>query len=240
MNKKYSRKIACLIDCIDGIDISTLFPGFCDNFPLNCDIFIFYHTNQSKLNRYLKQLTSNNHDIYLIPISEDSIAINFSFKLGQINDKYNDFILVSNYNPIYEDICKRLLETNIQLKNHIQFRCFNHLNEFIQFLNEFTNLQNENKEENQTKPIIINYSKEKLFHSCPFETKQQSSYLYRFGQLLHHLDTEHSNVHYEYCTECEVMIENSNSLDKNIFEKHLKNEHWKENKGFQLFIWPLQ
>ncbi|CAF4456865.1 unnamed protein product [Rotaria sp. Silwood2] len=230
--EKYTRKIACLIDCVDGINIRSLFPRFFDNFPSNSDIFIFYHNNQSRINRHLKRLTSNNHGIYFIPTSEDTIAINFSFKLGQINNKYNDFILISHYNRIYEDICQRLIETNIQLKNHIQFRCFDHLNEFIQFLNELTNLKNENKEENQIEFIIIHYSKEKLFHSCPFETEQQSSYLYRFGQLLHHLDTEHSHIHYEYCTECEKMIENSNSLDKNIFEKHLQNEHWKQNKGF--------
>ncbi|CAF1440159.1 unnamed protein product [Rotaria sordida] len=66
-----------------------------DKFPSKSDIFLLYdNNNQSKLYRHLKQLKSNNHGIYLIPTSENAIAINLLFILDQINDKYNDFILV--------------------------------------------------------------------------------------------------------------------------------------------------
>ncbi|CAF4137468.1 unnamed protein product [Rotaria sordida] len=154
-----------------------------NKFSSKNDIFLLYdNNNQSKLYRHLKRLKSNNHGIYLIPTSENAIAINLSFILDQINDKYNDFILVFDYNPIYEDICKQLIETNIQLKNHIQFRCFDHLNEFTQFYNEMTNLQNESKKKKiKQNLLLLIIQKKKLFHSCPFETKQQSSYSYRFG-----------------------------------------------------------
>ena len=39
--QKYSRKLAFLIDCVDGINIRALYPRFLDNFPLNSDIFLF-------------------------------------------------------------------------------------------------------------------------------------------------------------------------------------------------------
>ncbi len=60
------------------------------------------------------------------------------FTIGQANDKYDDFILLSNYGPAYEDICKK-------------------------FSYKLTYLQNEDGKYHQTGSIIINYSKENLF-----------------------------------------------------------------------------
>ncbi len=60
------------------------------------------------------------------------------FIIGQTNDKYDDFILLSNYDPAYEDMCKT-------------------------FLHELTYLQHEDRKYHQTGLIIINYSKENLF-----------------------------------------------------------------------------
>ncbi|UJR22491.1 hypothetical protein I4U23_025544 [Adineta vaga] len=79
-----------------------------------------------------------------------------SFKFDQIANRYNEFILIANY----QSVC----------------------------------LENES--------IRIDYNQNQFFHSCPFETKQQSTYLYRFDQLLYYLNTKHSTIHYDYCIEC--------------------------------------
>jgi hypothetical protein len=238
--EKYPRKFAFLIDCLNGIKMRNLFPRFLDNFPPNSDIFFFHEYNEPGMTRRLKRFASTTHGVYFCPTSETSLGFNLSFLLGQISEKYQDFILVSEYNSAYEDLCEQLVKTNVQLENHVQFRCFDGLNEFTQFLHEITRLENEDKPANETESIILNYSQENLFHSCPFETKQQSSYLYRFGQLLHHLDTEHSNIHYEYCSECKQIIDDKNTLASDTFEKHVQDKHWGRNNGFQLAIWPSE
>ncbi|CAF0766725.1 unnamed protein product [Adineta ricciae] len=228
------RKFAFLIDCLSVTNARHLQPEFLRNFPLNSGIYLFYHESKSKsYQRHLERFASNSHLIHLIPTSEDSITMNVSFKLGQIYDQYDDFVIVANYDPAYDDICQRLIILNTQLKNHVQFRRFNGINEFLQFLRQLKSFENEDRKE----PITINYNKTQLFHRCPFETNEQSTYLYRFGQLLHHLDTEHPDVQYNYCTECQNMIEHADLSNQNSFGKHLKDEHYGNDKGFQLTIW---
>ena len=235
--QKYPTKIAFLIDCINGLNSFSLFPSFIDNFPINSDIFLFYPNNEPGMIRRLRRIETSNHGVFFYPTSELGISFNLSFILGQIQDKYNDFILIVEQHPAYEDLCQQLINNNSQLRNHIQVRSFERTNEFEQFLKEMTHLQNDNEEKKIKKnhKIVINYTKKHLFHPCPFETKQDSSNLYRFGEFLHHLDTEHSDVHYEYCTECQQIVQNHNFTEQEAFEEHIRDKHWETN-GFHLTL----
>jgi hypothetical protein len=235
--ENYPRKIAFLIDCVNGLNSFTLFSRFIDNFPSNSDIFLFYHNDQPGMNRRLRRIESTSHGVFFFPTSEHGISFNLSFILGQINDKYNDFILIVDYHPAYEDLCQQLIRNNSQLRNHIQVRSFERTNEFEQFLRELTRLQNDNedKKTKQNQQVTMNYSKKHLFHSCPFETNEESSNVYRFGEFLHHLDTEHGDVDYEYCKECQRILENHNLSEQEAFEEHLRDKHWESN-GFHLTI----
>jgi len=235
--QKYPRKLAFIIDCINGLNCFALSSQVIDNFPSNSDIFLFYPNDEAGMNRRLKRTESIHRGVFFFPTSEDGIIVNISFILGQINDKYDDFIIIDNYNPAYEDLCQQLINNNHQLKNHIQVRSFERFNEFEQFIKEMNRLQNENENKKLTEKqkVIMNYSKKHLFHSCPYESRQESSYLYRFGEFLHHLDNEHINVYYEYCTECQQILENHNLDQQDEFEEHLKDKHWKSN-GFHLTI----
>jgi hypothetical protein len=235
--QKYPRKIAFLIDCVNGLNSFALSSQIIGNFPSNSDIFLFYPKNETGMNRRLKRVESSNHGVFFFPTSEYGIVYNLSFILGQIGDKYDDYILIVSYHPAYEDLCQQLLNNRSQLRNHIQVRSFERFNEFEQFLKEMTRLQNENenKKTKENQKVAINYSKKHLFHACPFESPQDSSNLYRFGELLHHLDTEHLNVYYEYCTECQQSLENHDLQEQDAFEEHIKEKHW-ENNGFHLTI----
>ncbi|CAF1382546.1 unnamed protein product [Adineta steineri] len=240
--EKYPTKIAFLIDCINGLNSFALSPRFIDNFPPNSDVFLFYPNNEPGMTRRLKRIESSNHGVFFFPTSEHGTVFNLSFILGQISDKYNGFIIIAGYHPAYEDLCQQLINNHSQLRNHIQVRSFERMNEFEQFLKEMTRLENEVEKKNKKKDnhaITLNYSKKHLFHSCPFETKQESSNLYRFGEFLHHLDTEHNNVHYDFCTECQQLLENHNLTEHDTFQEHLKEKHWTTN-GFHLTIRPSQ
>jgi len=238
--QQYPTKIAFLIDCVNGLNRSAFTSRFIDNFPLNSDVFLFYPNNEPGMNRLLKRMESSNHGVFFFPTSEYGMAFNLSFILGQISGKYDDFILLAAYHPAYEDLCQQLIVNHSQLRNHIQVRSFEHNNEFEQFLKEMSRLQNEDEhnklQENQR--IVVNYSKKHLFHSCPFESKQESSNLYRFGEFLHHLDSEHRNVYYEYCKECQQLLEHHDLSEHDAFEEHLRDKHWNSN-GFHLTIRPL-
>jgi hypothetical protein len=235
--EKYPSKIAFLIDCVNGLNSFAFSSNIIDSFPSNSDIFLFYPHNESGMNRRLKRIESSNHGVFFFPTSEDGTVFNLSFILGQINDKYNQFVLIAAYHPAYEDLCEQLITNNSQLRNHIQLRSFERFNEFEQFLKEMSRLQNENenKKMKENQKITMNYSKKHLFHSCPFESRQESSNLYRFGEYLHHLDTEHINLYYEYCTECQQILENHNLTEQDAFEEHLRDKHWNSN-GFHLTI----
>ncbi|UJR26597.1 hypothetical protein I4U23_007917 [Adineta vaga] len=230
--QKYPTKLAFLIDCANGLNSFGLSTRFIDNFPSNSDIFLFYPNNEPEMNRRLKRIESSNHGVFFFPTSEYGITCNLAFLLGQINDKYNAFILITNYQPAYEDLCHQLLNNNEQLKNHIQIRFFEHIHEFEQFLKEMTRLQNDNK---TNRKMVISYSRKHLFHSCPFETKDESTILYRLGEFLHHLDTEHTDVHYDYCMECQKLSENPNIDDIHALEEHVHDKHWQAN-GFHVNI----
>ncbi|CAF2076583.1 unnamed protein product [Rotaria magnacalcarata] len=235
--QEYPTKIAFLIDCANGLNSVGLTSRFMDDFPLNSDVFLFYPNNEAGMNHRLRRIEANNHGVFFFPTSEYGIAVNISFLLGQINNVYNDFILIVEHHPAYEDICQALVQCNDELRNHIQVRSFERVNEFEQFLKEMTRLQNENehKKLKENHKVVVNYSKKHLFHCCPFETRLDSSILYRFGEFLHHLDTEHTNVYYEYCAECQQIVENHNLDELVAFEEHIKDQHW-ENSGFHLTI----
>lgn len=235
--EKYPRKMAFLIDCVQGINSFALSSSTIENFPSNSDIFLFYPNNEPGMIRRLKRIESSNHGVFFFPTSEDGIVFNLSFILGQINDKYNDFVILTAYHPAYEDLCEQLIKRNNQLRNHIQVRSFERSNEFEQFLKEMTRLQNEgeHKKSKENQKIMMNYSKKHLFHSCPFESRHDSSIVYRFGEFLSHLDHEHVNLYYEYCTECQQILENHNLQEQDAFEEHLRDQHWETN-GFHLTI----
>jgi len=235
--EKYPRKMAFLIDCVYGINSFALSSRTIDSFPSNSDIFLFYPNDEPGMTRRFKRIESSNHGVFFFPTSHDGIVFNLSFILGQINEKYNDFVLLVSYHPAYEDLCQQLINNNNQLRNHIQVRSFERFNEFEQYLKEMTRLQNEdeNKKLKENHKATLNYSKNHLFHACPYESPHESSNLYRFGELLHHLDIEHTNVYYEYCTECQQMLENHNLAEQKTFEEHLRDKHWRSN-GFHLNI----
>jgi hypothetical protein len=238
--QKYPTKTAFLIDCANGLSSFTFVPRFIDNFPPNSDIFLFYHNNEPGMNRRFKRFESDNHGVFFFPTTEHGVHFNLSFILGQIQDKYQDFILITDYHAAYGDLCEQLITNNSQLKNHIQVRLFGRMNEFEQFLKEMTRLQNDDeKKNNENQRIVLNYSRKHLFHACPFETRQESSNLYRFGELLQHLDNEHTNMHYDYCKECQQIIESGNLKEFDVLEEHLQDKHWNAN-GFQLSIRHLQ
>jgi len=74
------------------------------------------------------------------------------------------------------------------------------------------------------------------------DSPQESSRLYRFAELVDHLDEEHLEIHYEYCPTCEKMVreddwseERSQQYDEHVQEKHLKNK-----AGFCLSIRPRE
>ncbi|CAF0997528.1 unnamed protein product [Rotaria sp. Silwood1] len=238
--EKYPTKIAFLIDCVNGLNSFALYPRFMDNFPSNSDVFLFYPNNEPGMIRRLKRIEASNHGVFFFPTSELGIDFNISFLLGQINHIYNDFILIVEHHPAYEDVCQQLINNNDQLRDHIQVRSFERINEFEQFLKEMTRLQNENgnKKTNENHKVVMNYSKKHLFHACPFETRLESSILYRFGEFLHHLDTEHTNVYYEYCIECQQTLEKHNLEEQLAFEEHIRDKHWASN-GFHVTIRPL-
>jgi hypothetical protein len=237
--QQYPTKLAFLIDCVNGLNSSALSSRFIDNFPPNSDIFLFSPDTEPGMARRLKRIESGNHGVFFFSTSEYGIGCSISFLLGQISDKYNAFILITRSHPAFEDLCRQLITQNAQLRNHVQVRAFERINEFEQFLREMTRLHNDdeskNKKENQR--ASINYSRKHLFHACPLESKQESTILYRFGELLQHLDNEHSNLHYDYCAECQELIENSNTNDLASFEDHLRDKHWQAN-GFHINIRP--
>lgn len=77
-----------------------------------------------------------------------------------------------------------------------------------------------------------------MFHRCPLDSWEKSTRLYRFAELVDHLDSEHPKIRYEYCRECEKMVQENNwseercqQCDKHVEQKHLKNE-----AGFRLSI----
>lgn len=238
--EKYPRKLAFLIDCVNGINSFALSSQIIDNFPTNSDIFLFYPNNEPGMNRRFKRIESHNRGVFFYPTSEFGIGFHLSFILGQINDKYDDFIFLVEHHPAYEDLCHELINNNSKLKNHIQVRSFERFNEFEQFIKEMTRLQNENetKKLKDNQKVSLNYSRKHLFHACPYESRQESSNLYRFGEFLHHLDSEHTNVQYDYCTECQQILEKHNYEEQETFEEHLKDKHWQSN-GFHLNIRPL-
>ncbi|CAF3870465.1 unnamed protein product [Rotaria sordida] len=238
--QQYSTKIAFLIDCANGLNSFALYPRFMDNFPSNSDVFLFYSNNEPGMIRRLKRIEASNHGVFFFPTSEFGIDFNISYILGQINKLYTDFILIVEHHPAYEDICQQLINNNDQLRDHIQVRSFERTNEFEQFIKEITRFQNENenKRTNENHKVVINFSKKHLFHPCPFETRLESSVLYRFGEFLHHLDTQHPNVYYEYCTECQHTIENHDVAEQVTFEEHIRDKHWASN-GFHLTIRPI-
>ena len=239
--QKYSTKTAFLIDCANGLHRYAWNGNFIDNFPPNSDIFLFYPNNEPGMVRRVKRIELNNHGVFFFPTSENGIIFNISFILGQIYNKYNDFILIVDLHPGYEDLCQQLINNNSKLRDHIQVRSFERINEFEQFLHEMFRLQNENEniKVNENHQVTLNYNRKHLFNSCPFETRLESSNLYRFGELLYHLDTQHRNVYYEYCVECQQTLENHNLTERNTFEEHVAEKHW-NNDGFHLTIRPLQ
>lgn len=229
--------MAFLIDCVNGLSGSALTSQIIDHFPANSDIFLFYSNDEPGMIRRLKRIESSNHGVFLFPTSEFGILFNLSFILGQINKIYDDFVLISNYHPAFNDLCQQLISNNEQLRNHIQVRSFERFIEFEQFLKELTRLEQENqtKKNKDNGRSTVNFSKKHLFHACPFESFDDSSIVYRFGELLAHLDHEHVNVHYEYCTDCQQALENHNLQEQDAFEEHVRDKHWIMN-GIQLNI----
>lgn len=237
--EQYPRKLAFLIDCVNGLNSFALSSQTIDSFPPNSDIFLFYPKNEPGMIRRLKRMESRHHGVFFFPTSEYGTGHHLSFVLGQINDKYNDFIFIVEHHPAYEDLCQELVQNNSQLKEHIQVRSFERFNEFEQFIKEMTRLQNENetKKLKDNQKVVMNYSRKHLFHACPYESRQDSSNLYRFGEFLHHLDSNHPHLYYDYCTECQEILEKHNLDEQEIFEEHLKSKHWQSN-GFHITIRP--
>lgn len=229
--------MAFLIDCANGVNGFALNSQIIDQFPANSDIFLFYSNDEPGMIRRLKRIESSNHGVFFFPTSDDGIALNLSFKLGQINENYDDFVIISGYHPAFNDLCQQMIEKNNQLRNHIQVRAFERFDEFVQFLKELNRLENDNetKKSKENQRMTINYSRKHLFHACPFESFQDSSIIYRFGELLAHLDHEHVNVQYDYCTECKQTLENHDLQEQNTFEEHIKDKHW-ASYGIQLNI----
>ena len=235
--ENYRTKMAFLIDCANGLNGFALTSQTIEHFPANSDIFLFYPNDEPGMIRRLKRIESSNHGVFFLPTSNDGIVFNLSFKLGQINEKYDDFVIIAGYHPGFGDLCQHMIEKKEELRNHIQVRSFERFDEFVQFLKELNRLENENepKKNKENHRMAINYSKKHLFHACPFESFQDSSIIYRFGELLTHLDHEHGNVQYDYCTECQQTLENHDLQEQNIFEEHIRDQHWASN-GIHLNI----
>lgn len=233
--QQYPTKIAFLIDCTDGLNTWGLSPSFLDHFPTNSDAFFFYEKSEYYLRRRLKLLDANQRGKYVFATAPNGVPIHLSFILGQIHDKYTDFILITGQHAAYADLCRQLIANNARLKHHIQVRSFERLYEFEQFLQKMSQVPKE-AQVNPSGTHVVHYSKEHLFHPCPFESREQSSNIYRFGELLYHLDTEHDNVKYEYCPECQTMIDKRNLEEANLLAKHIEEQHWKNDNGFQLSI----
>ena len=236
--QQYPNKIAFLIDCTTGLNPFALSGQFLDHFPPNSDVFFFYYKDDSRIYRRLKRIVSNKHGVYLFPTSANGITVNLSFVLGQIQEKYTDFILISAQLAAYADLCQHLIANNARLEHHIQIRSFGRLHEFEQFLQEMTRVQDESEEEpvNEHGNRVVHYSKEQLFNPCPYESREQSSNLYRFGELLHHLDTEHEELKYHYCNECQALISEQNVEQVDLLSKHIEEQHWNNDSGFELLI----
>lgn len=235
--EQYPIKLAVLIDCAYGLNSFALTPQFMENFPANSDVFLFYPSSEPGMNRRLERIEIHNHGVFFFPTSDDGIDVNIAYLLGQINHVYNAFIIIVDQCSIYEDICQHLVDSNEELRDHIQVRSFQRVHEFEQFLKEVKRIQNENehKKVKEDHKITLHYSKKHLFHACPLETKLDSTILYRFGELLHHLDTEHHGVQYKYCDECQQIIDNHEDNQQGQFEEHLRDQHWNRD-GFHLTI----
>ena len=231
-----SQKIAFLIDCVDGLSVSTLTPELIGRFPSDSDIFLFYYREEPGINRRLKRLENNLHGVFFFPTEFNGIATNISFILGLIADKYENFVIVTQPQAGFHDLCSQLIEAYPKLRNHLQQRSFGRFNEFEQFLDEFTRLHSEQSNSATAKTAVLHYNKNALFHSCPLETAEESSIVYRFAELLHHLDSEHEQLTYDYCRQCQQMVNEQNFADALLFEDHIQNDHWDDEKGFQLSI----
>lgn len=230
--EKYPRKLAFLIDCCIGLRGFALNSQTIDSFPSNSDIFLFYPNNEPGMIRRLKRIELKHNGVFMFPTSEYGSAHNLSFVLGQIQSNYNDFIIVANYHSAYVDLCEQMIQNHEQLRNHIQIRSFGRFNEFEKFIKEMARLQNEDetKKLKENHKATLNFSRKHLFHACPFESRQDSSYLYRFGELLQHLDAEHSSLHYEYCAECQQFLADRTSQENaEAFEQHVNDKHLKTN-----------
>lgn len=232
--KKRSKKIAFLIDCVDGIDGASITSSLIEQFPSYSDIFLFYHRNEPEMLRRLKYLKRHLHGVFCLPTTLDGIMMNISFSLGHLADQYENFIVLTATHSAFEDICAQLIHEHPKLTNHIQFRSFERIHEFEQFLEELTRLHSEKSIDTTAETHVVHYDRNSLFHSCPFETVEQSSIVYRFAELLHHLETEHEDVTFEYCRECQQMVNEKNQNTVYRFEKHIQDEHWDDDKGFQL------
>ena len=226
-----SQKIAFLIDCVDGLSVSTLTPALIDQFPSNSDIFLFYHRNERGIYRRLERLENDSHGVFYFPTEFGGIGTNISFTLGLIAEKYENFVIVTQLQPGFEDLCAQLVEAHPNLKNHVQQRSFGRFDEFEQFLDAFARLHSET-----AKTAVLHYNKNALFHSCPLETAAESSIVYRFAELLHHLDSEHEHLSYDYCRQCQQLLNERNYGEAYLFEEHIQNDHWDEEKGFRLSI----
>jgi hypothetical protein len=79
---------------------------------------------------------------------------------------------------------------------------------------------------------------ENIFHHCPLESWKQSSCLYRFKELLLHLDDKHPDFRYQYCSTCEEFIQKQGAYKQELFEQHQRKEHRENNAGFRLSISP--
>ena len=235
--QNYPRKIAFLIDCVYGLNSTDLSSRLIEQFPVNSDLFLFYYQNEPGMNRRLKRLATNNHGVFFFPTSADGIALNISFILGQMGEKYEDLVVLTSHHPAYEDLCKKLIADHPSLTNHIQFRTFENVSAFEQFLAESTRLHSRTEKRDPTVDThVVHYGPNNLFHSCPCETVEQSSIVYRFGELLHHLDTEHENITYDYCSQCQQMVQEHNDDQRHHFEEHIQEHHWNDQSGFQLTI----
>jgi len=74
------------------------------------------------------------------------------------------------------------------------------------------------------------------------ESWRQSSRLYRFAELVDHLDHEHPKTRYQYCSTCQEMVQEDDWSQNRcqLFDEHFQNEHLNNQAGFSLDIRPVK
>ncbi|UJR22496.1 hypothetical protein I4U23_025549 [Adineta vaga] len=250
--RQHQTKIAFLIDCDAGLGTAfhskkpkLIKPDLTKDFPPNSDIFLFFNRHDDHMVKRLEDLKDHNPNVHVFPTltynSRNGADMNLSFMLGLISDKYDSYVLVTRGDRAYEEVKQRLEYAYPQLKGHVDLQLFNSPKEMAEYIRkvyerqpELTNVTKLKVNDNQ--PKDVKFTLDNIFEPCPDKSCRQSTCLYRCRNLLIHLNDNHPNIRYQYCSKCEEMIGKNNPNENRLYAEHVQKEHVENNAGFCISI----